>query len=199
MKTDQSIFIHESSIIDTDVKIGNGTRIWHFCHVMSNVQIGKECILGHNVFIGPDVKIGNIVKIQNNVSIYSGVIIEDRVFIGPSVTFTNVINPRSFINRKNDFRTTLIKVGATLGANSTILCGVVIGMFALIGAGSVVTHDVPSYALVYGNPARLHGWICECGHKLQFSGKEEIENCLCQNCQKNYIKQELCVSLVNNR
>ena len=156
-------FVHESSYIDENVEIGEGTKIWHFCHVLKNTKIGKNCIIGQNCMIGPDVKIGNRCKIQNNVSVYKGVILEDEVFIGPSAVFTNVLTPRAFIERKNEFKTTLVKKGATIGANATIVCGITIGEYALIGAGAVVTKDVPPYALVLGNPAKRVGWVCKCG------------------------------------
>jgi len=166
--TSNGYFSHESAYIDAPVTIGDGTKIWHFCHVMSGAEIGKSCILAQNVFVGPKAKIGNRVKIQNNVSVYDDVIIEDDVFCGPSMVFTNVINPRSFIERKTEFKSTLIQTGATIGANVTIVCGVTLGKYCLIGAGSVVTKDVPDYALVYGNPAKQHGWVSFAGHKLTF-------------------------------
>lgn len=163
--------VHESSYIDGEVSIGPDTRIWYFCHIIGPCEIGAGCNIGQNVFIGVDVKLGNRVKIQNNVSVYSGVVCEDDVFLGPSMVFTNVINPRSFIERKNEFRTTLVKKGASIGANATIVCGVTIGSYSFIGAGAVVSRNVPDYALVYGNPARHQGWICKCGGKLDFKDK----------------------------
>ena len=171
--------IHESSYIDKGVKIGKGTKIWHFCHIQVGAMIGQNCIIGQNVYIGPDVKIGDRVKIQNNVSLYKGVIIEDDVFIGPSVVFTNVINPRAFIERKEEFKTTLIKKGSTIGANVTILCGVTIGKYAFVGAGSVVTKQAPDYSLLYGNPAIQRGVVCQCGCK--------IEESICEKCKLSYI------------
>lgn len=157
--------IHSTAVIDEGAIIGDHTRIWHFCHVMPGAVIGERCQLGQNVFVDNNVFIGNGVKIQNNVSVYNGVVLEDDVFVGPSVVFTNVLNPRSFIERKAEFRTTLVKKGATIGANATIVCGVVIGQFAMIGAGAVVTKDVPDHALVVGNPAKQVGWVNEEGNK----------------------------------
>ena len=159
----KEFFSHESSYIDDNVSIGPGTKIWHFCHIMTGTEIGEKCSFGQNCVVGPNVKIGNNVKVQNNVSIYDGVFIENDVFIGPSVVFTNVINPRAFVNKKHEYKETIIKSGATIGANSTIICGVTIGEYAFIGAGSVVTKDVKPYSLVYGNPARPKGEICKCG------------------------------------
>lgn len=177
-------FIHPTSIVDEPCEIGEGTKVWHFSHVMKNAKIGKNCNIGQNVFIGSGVIIGNNVKIQNNVSVYEGVRIEDDVFCGPSMVFTNVTNPRSFISRKHEYKETLIKRGATIGANATIVCGHKIGEYALIGAGAVVTKDVPDYALVMGNPARIAGWICECGAKLDFGA----ESTKCGECKKEYEK-----------
>ena len=162
-------FVHPSSFIDNGAIIGEGTSIWHYCHVMPHAVIGTGCRLGQNTFIDNNVTIGNNVKIQNNVSVYNGVIIEDDVFIGPSVVFTNVINPRSFIERKNEFKKTLIKKGATIGANATIICGVEVEEYALIGAGALVSKSIVAYALVFGNPARQTGWVSEHGFKLNFN------------------------------
>lgn len=159
---------HETAIIDDGCQIGSGTRIWHFSHIMQGCVIGKRCNIGQNVVISPQVVIGNNVKIQNNVSVYTGVICEDDVFLGPSCVFTNVLNPRSAIPRKGQYRQTLVKKGATIGANATIICGHTIGEYALIGAGAVVTKDVPPYALVAGNPSRQIGWVSEYGHRLHF-------------------------------
>lgn len=161
-------FIHPTAIIDAGAQIGTGTRIWHFCHVMPGAIIGKDCNIGQNVFVDNNAVIGDGVKLQNNVSVYNGVVLEDGVFVGPSAVFTNVINPRSFIERKHEFKTTLVKTGATIGANATIICGISIGEYALIGAGAVVTKDVPAYALVTGNPGKLSGWVSRDGHRLEF-------------------------------
>ncbi len=177
-------FIHESSYVDEPCQIGNGTKIWHFTHVMKNATIGEDCNIGQNVVISPDVVLGRNVKIQNNVSIYTGVICEDDVFLGPSCVFTNVINPRSHVSRKDEYKRTLIRQGASVGANATIVCGNTIGRYALIGAGSVVTKDVPDYALMVGNPARQRGWICQCGEKLAFAG----DAAECGACGKHYAK-----------
>lgn len=177
-------YLHESSYINQPCQIGNGTKIWHFCHIMKECRIGENCNIGQNTFIAGGVILGDNVKVQNNVSIYSGVICEDDVFLGPSMVFTNVFNPRSFIERKDEYRTTLIKQGASIGANATIVCGVTIGSYAFIGAGAVVSRDVPDYALVYGNPARHRGWVCKCGEKLKFAeGKAH-----CTVCGISYIK-----------
>lgn len=166
----QAYFSHETAIVDDGARIGKGTRIWHFSHIMPQVKIGENCILGQNVFVANGVTIGNQVKIQNNVSLYTGVVCEDGVFLGPSMVFTNVINPRSFIERKDEYRQTLVKRGATIGANATIVCGNKIGEYALIGAGSVVTREVKPFAVVVGNPARQIGWVSERGIRLHFDG-----------------------------
>lgn len=164
-------FAHETAIIDANCKIGKGTKIWHFSHIMSNCVIGESCNLGQNVVISPDVILGKNVKVQNNVSIYTGVICEDDVFLGPSMVFTNVINPRSAVIRKNEYLKTTVKKGATIGANATIVCGNTIGEFAFIGAGAVVTKEVLPYALVVGNPSKQIGWVSEFGHKLEFNAQ----------------------------
>lgn len=166
-------FAHETAVIDAGCRIGKGTKIWHFSHIMSHSEIGEDCNIGQNVVVSPQVKLGRNVKIQNNVSVYTGVICEDDVFLGPSMVFTNVLNPRSHVNRKNEYKTTFVHKGASIGANATIVCGVEIGEYAMIGAGAVVTKDVKPFALVAGNPAKQIGWISENGHRLDFdeSGK----------------------------
>jgi UDP-2-acetamido-3-amino-2,3-dideoxy-glucuronate N-acetyltransferase len=174
--------VHETAIVDAGAKIGAGTRIWHWTHVSAGAVIGEECSLGQNVFVG-NVSIGNRVKIQNNVSIYDGVTLEDDVFCGPSMVFTNVINPRSHIVRKNEYRSTLVRKGATLGANATVICGHSIGSYAMVGAGAVVTKDVPDFALVVGNPGRQRGWICKCGHSLS-TGNGRVA---CKICNQPYM------------
>jgi len=180
-------FCHPTAIIDEGVIIGENTKIWHFSHIMRNVKIGKNCIIGQNVFIGENVILGNNVKVQNNVSIYTGVIIEDDVFLGPSMVFTNVLNPRSIIERKNEYKQTIVKRGATIGANATIICGIIIGEYAFIGAGAVVTKNVKPYALVVGNPARQTGWMSEYGHKLFFN-EERIA--ICPESKQKYMLTE---------
>jgi UDP-2-acetamido-3-amino-2,3-dideoxy-glucuronate N-acetyltransferase len=164
----KKFFVHDSSFVDENCRIGTNTKIWHFSHIMGGSYIGDNCNIGQNVVISPDVVIGNNVKIQNNVSVYTGVTCEDNVFLGPSVVFTNILNPRSLISRKNEFRKTLLMEGASIGANATIICGVTIGKFALIGAGSVITKDIKNYSLVYGNPGKNKGWVSEHGEKLEF-------------------------------
>ncbi len=178
-------FVHESSYVDDGAEIGDSTKIWHFCHVMSQVRIGERCNIGQNVFVANDVVIGDNVKIQNNVSLYTGVVIEDDVFLGPSMVFTNVINPRSHVSRKEEYRRTLVKRGASIGANATIVCGVTLGRFCFVGAGAVVTRDVPDYALVYGSPARLQGWVCQCGTGLRF----DQDRTSCPACGDAYVKK----------
>ncbi len=187
-------FVHELSCVDAGAQIGAGTKIWHFSHVMSSARIGKHCNIGQNVFVAPNVTIGNNVKIQNNVSLYTGVIVEDDVFLGPSMVFTNVINPRSRINRKDEYKTTMVRKGASIGANATILCGVTLGQYCFVGAGAVVTQDVPDYALVYGIPARIKGWICQCGIKLSFLVYEDHEVATCDHCRHYYYKRGAIVS-----
>ena len=178
-------FIHESSYIDKNVKIGEGTKIWHFSHLQSGSVIGKNCILGQNISVGNNVIIGNNVKIQNNVSIYEGVILEDNVFCGPSMVFTNIINPRSKYpqNDSKKYYKTLVKEGCSIGANATIICGHIIGKYSFIGAGSVITKDIPDYAIMVGVPAKQIGWMCECGKKLDKILK-------CSNCSRVYIERK---------
>ena len=182
------VFIDPTAIVDEGVEIGAGTRIWHYCHLMPGAQIGRNCSLGQNVFVGRGVTIGHNVKIQNNVSVFEGVRLEDGVFCGPSMVFTNVINPRSEIERKDEFLPTLVKRGATLGANCTILCGVTIGQYAFVGAGAVVLKDVPDFALVVGNPGRLIGWMCQCGNRIDFD--RENGPGVCRVCRRLYQKVE---------
>ena len=170
---DKNYFSHETAVIDEGCEIGAGTKIWHFSHIMPRCIIGENCNVGQNVVISPEVVLGKNVKVQNNISIYTGVICEDDVFLGPSMVFTNVINPRSAINRKNEYAKTVVKKGASIGANATIVCGHDIGQFAFIGAGAVVTKNVPDYALVMGNPAKQTGWMSEYGHKLSFDKNGE--------------------------
>jgi UDP-2-acetamido-3-amino-2,3-dideoxy-glucuronate N-acetyltransferase len=181
-------FVHESSYVDEGAQIGAGTKIWHFCHVMGSAQIGEGCNIGQNVFVGADVTIGNNVKIQNNVSLYTGVTVEDDVFLGPSMVLTNVINPRSHVSRKDEYKPTLIRQGATVGANATIVCGVTLGCYCFIGAGTVVTRSVPDYGLVYGNPGQLRGWMCRCGVRLGFESLDGREQTVCLACGERYAK-----------
>jgi len=180
--------VHETAIVDDGAEIGEGTRIWHWVHICSGANVGKKCSFGQNVFVGNRAKIGDNVKIQNNVSVYDDVILEDDVFCGPSMVFTNVINPRSHVSRKDEYKKTTVQRGATIGANATVVCGHSIGRFAFIGAGAVVTKDVPDYALLVGNPARRIGWMCECGVRLP-EGKEVS----CTECGKEYaLKGDTC-------
>lgn len=184
-----NFYFHSSATIDDPENIGHGTKIWHYSHIMSGCKIGNNCIIGQNVFIAKDVRIGNNVKIQNNVSLYSGVICEDDVFIGPSAVFTNILNPRSFVERKNEFKKTIIKRKATIGANSTILCGIEIGECVLIGAGAVLTKDVKNYEVVVGNPAKRIGWISELGSKLIFNNN--FANCILSQEKYKLIDDEV--------
>ena len=161
-------FVHQTAVVDEGAQIGAGSKVWHFCHLMSGAELGRDCNLGQNVFVAGGVRLGNNVKVQNNVSIYAGVTCEDDVFLGPSMVFTNVNHPRSAVNRRGEYEQTLVRRGATIGANATIVCGVTIGRHAFVGAGAVVTYDVPDYAQVTGNPARQSGWRCELGCKLIF-------------------------------
>lgn len=181
-------FAHTTAVIDSDCEIGSGTKIWHFSHIMSGCIIGEACNIGQNVVISPTVKLGRNVKVQNNVSVYTGVICEDDVFLGPSMVFTNVINPRSHVNRKNEFIQTIVRKGATIGANATVVCGNEIGQYAMIGAGAVITKQVKPYALVVGNPAKQIGWVSENGHKLEFNADN---NAFCPETGQEY-------ELINN-
>jgi len=183
MEKTEAFFVHESSVLEKPCEIGEGTKIWHFSHLMPNVTVGKNCVIGQNVFVAKGVRIGNNVKIENNVSVFEGVALEDNVFCGPSCVFTNVMNPRSHVSRKHEYRPTLVKEGATIGANATIVCGNTIGRYAFIGAGSVVTQDLPDHSLAYGNPARVRGWVCECGEKLDFGQDTRTS---CHRCGKVY-------------
>jgi UDP-2-acetamido-3-amino-2,3-dideoxy-glucuronate N-acetyltransferase len=183
LSAETSFFVHPTSIVEQPSSIGEGTKIWHFCHIMPHVTIGKNCTIGQNVFIGENVNIGNNVKIQNNVSVFDSVTLEDDVFCGPSCVFTNIKVPRSHISQKGKYIPTLVKRGTTIGANTTIVCGNTVGRYALIGAGSVVTHDIPDFAMVYGNPARINGWVCECGTKLDFGKGKKAK---CPRCGKIY-------------
>ena len=176
-------FIHETSVVDAGAKIGSGSKIWHFSHVMGTAEMGENCILGQNVFVGNHVKLGSNVKVQNNVSLYEGVVCEDDVFLGPSMVFTNVINPRSSVNRKNEFKPTLVKKGATIGANATIVCGVTLGEYCFIGAGAVVTKDVKPFALMVGVPARQKGWVSRSGVILS-------EDLICPETGEKYILKD---------
>ncbi|PIF06198.1 MAG: N-acetyltransferase [Draconibacterium sp.] len=176
-------YIHNSAIVDSGAKIGADTKIWHFCHIMATAEIGKNCVLGQNVFMGNRSRLGNNVKVQNNVSVYEGVMCEDDVFLGPSMVFTNVINPRSDVNRKTEFKKTLVKKGATIGANATIVCGVTLGEYCFIGAGAVVTKDVKPYALMAGVPARQKGWVSRAGNVLK-------EDLVCPETGEKYIFED---------
>ncbi|HEY4062583.1 MAG TPA: acyltransferase [Puia sp.] len=178
-----SFFAHETAVIDEGSRIGDGTRIWHFSHIMADCVIGRSCNLGQNVVVSPRVVLGENVKVQNNVSIYTGVICEDDVFLGPSMVFTNVINPRSAVARKDQYRQTLVRKGASIGANATIVCGNEIGQYAMIGAGTVITRLVPDYALMVGNPGRRIGWVSEYGHRLEF---DEKGLAVCPETQQQY-------------
>src|SRR4030043_2182122 len=178
-------FIHPAAVVDEPMEIGEGTKIWHFTHIMSGARIGENCIIGQNVFIGSGALLRNNIKVQNNVSIYEGVIVEDDVFCGPSMVFTNVFNPRSFISRKKEFRKTVVRKGATIGANATIVCGNQIGQYAFIGANSVVTDNVPDYALVYGNPGKVKGWVCQCAEGITLRSRKSVWKACGRRYQKD--------------
>jgi UDP-2-acetamido-3-amino-2,3-dideoxy-glucuronate N-acetyltransferase len=188
-------FAHPSAIIDPGARIGEGARIWHFCHVSSGAVLGENCILGQNVFVADGVSLGKGVKVQNNVSLYTGVVCEDDVFLGPSMVFTNVVNPRSFIERKNEFRFTLVKQGASIGANATVLCGITLGRYCMIGAGAVVTKDVPDFALMTGVPARQMGWVSRRGNRLHFKAGSAV----CEEGGEEYSLKEGICSLLHNK
>ncbi len=182
-KPQQDYFSHETAVIDPGCKIGKGTKIWHFSHIMPDCEIGERCNFGQNVVVSPGVKLGNNVKVQNNVSIYTGVICEDDVFLGPSMVFTNIVNPRSAVVRRNEYVTTMVRRGATIGANATVVCGIEIGQFAFIGAGAVVTKNIAPYALVVGNPAKHAGWMSEYGHRLYFDTEGQA---ICPESKEQY-------------
>jgi UDP-2-acetamido-3-amino-2,3-dideoxy-glucuronate N-acetyltransferase len=187
METEKKYFVHESSYVDEGCEIGSGVKIWHFSHIMSRSRIGDGCNIGQNVVVSPGVVLGKNVKVQNNVSIYEGVICEDDVFLGPSMVFTNVINPRSGVIRKHEYKPTLVRKGASIGANATIVCGNEIGAYSFIGAAAVVTKPVPDYALMVGNPARQKGWISEYGHKLSFN---ENNIAMCEESKQEYLLEK---------
>jgi UDP-2-acetamido-3-amino-2,3-dideoxy-glucuronate N-acetyltransferase len=192
-------FAHETAVIDQPCEIGAATRIWHFSHIMRDCRIGARCTIGQNVLVSPGCVVGNNVKIQNNVSVYTGVTIEDDVFLGPSMVFTNVVNPRAFIERKSEYRATLVRRGATVGANATIVCGVTVGEYCLVGAGAVVTRDVAPFATVYGTPARLHGWTCWCGVQLPVAVRAvpgEADEFRCRECGRSYRREGQGIELV---
>jgi len=184
---EKEYFAHETAVIDENCKIGNGVKIWHFSHIMSNCRIGDDCNIGQNVVVSPEVVLGDNVKVQNNVSIYTGVICEDDVFLGPSMVFTNVLNPRSVVNRRGQYSKTIVKRGATIGANATIVCGHNIGEFAFIGAGAVITKEVKPYALMVGNPAKQIGWMSEYGQRLEF---DESNTALCTESEEKYVLEK---------
>ncbi len=195
MSDSSTYYAHPTAVVDAGSSIGKGTKIWHFSHIMPKCTIGENCNIGQNVVVSPEVILGNNVKVQNNVSIYTGVICEDDVFLGPSAVFTNVINPRSAVARKNEYKKTIVKRGATIGANATIVCGHNIGEYAFIGAGAVVTKDVPAYALLVGNPAKQTGWMSEYGHKLKFDSNGDAE---CAESKEKYKLENGIVSKVKS-
>jgi UDP-2-acetamido-3-amino-2,3-dideoxy-glucuronate N-acetyltransferase len=189
MPENKPYFAHETAVIDEGCQIGAGSKVWHFSHIMRDCVIGERCNIGQNVVISPQCRVGNNVKIQNNVSVYTGVVLEDDVFCGPSMVFTNVINPRSHIERKAEYRQTLVRRGSSIGANATIVCGVTLGQYCFIGAGAVVTRDVPDYAVVYGNPARLKGWACYCGVGLELGVGNDTRQGTCSDCGRRFERQ----------
>jgi UDP-2-acetamido-3-amino-2,3-dideoxy-glucuronate N-acetyltransferase len=191
-----SYFAHPTAVIDEGCEIGEGVKIWHFTHIMTGCKIGDQCNIGQNVFVAPGVILGRNVKVQNNVSIYEGVICEDDVFLGPSMVFTNVLNPRSAVSRKNEYIKTIVKKGASVGANATIICGNEIGEYAFVGAGAVITKPVPAYALVAGNPARQMGWLSEQGHRLDFDANNVA---VCKESGEKYILENKMVRKINSR
>ena len=191
--TDPEYFAHESAYVDPGATVGTGTRIWHFCHVMPGAVIGERSSLGQNVVVMPGTRIGNNVKIQNNVSIYEGVILEDDTFCGPSCVFTNVVNPRSHVSRKAEYRQTLVRRGTSIGANATIVCGVTLGEYSFVGAGAVVTSDVPDFALMVGVPARRVGWMCQCGERLQV----EAGRAACGVCGATYEERQAALKMID--
>lgn len=193
---ENDFFVHASSYVDEGCKIGKGTKIWHFSHIMANCVIGENCNIGQNVVVSPNVVLGNNIRIQNNVSVYTGVICEDDVFLGPSMVFTNVINPRSAISRKNEYKQTLVRKGVTIGANATIVCGITLGQYAFIGAGAVVTRDVKPYSLVVGNPARHIGWMSEYGQRLHFDSDGRA---MCPESKTEYTIEEGIVRKLNDK
>ena len=198
MTTKADWFAHETAVIDEGAVIGAGTKIWHFTHIMPDTHIGENCNFGQNIVVSPGCRIGNNVKVQNNVSIYTGVMLDDDVFCGPSMVFTNVINPRSHIERKDEYRSTHVGRGASIGANATIICGNDLGRYCMIGAGAVVTRSVPDYALVLGNPARLVGYVCYCGERLALDVSDEPGSAICVSCRRSYRKDESTVQEIVN-
>lgn len=189
-------FAHESAVIDEGAEIGEGTKIWHFSHIMKGAKIGKNCLVSQNCFIARDTKLGDGVKLENNVSVYTFVTLEDKVFVGPSAVFTNDLNPRAPYPKGGKWISTLVKTGASIGANATIICGITIGKWAFIGAGAVVTKDVPDYAIVAGVPVKQIGWMCECGEKIKFDKEDKT---ICAKCGRKYQKEEKVVTEINNK